>query len=125
MPAQAKCFMSRLRRSLLFFFSSRRPHTRSLRDWSSDVCSSDLDREGLWSGAHKPSRSPSSRQTSCGSEIGRASCRERVLSWAHDGLQLKMDYDAKAEELAKREVKRVRQTLYWLYDSCCHLCRVR
>src|SRR5204862_4547645 len=26
-----------------FFFSSRRRHTRSLRDWSSDVCSSDLE----------------------------------------------------------------------------------
>src|SRR5699024_12197163 len=29
-------------RSALFFFSSRRRHTRSKRDWSSDVCSSDL-----------------------------------------------------------------------------------
>src|SRR2546421_2220850 len=29
-------------RSGLFFFSSRRRHTRSDRDWSSDVCSSDL-----------------------------------------------------------------------------------
>src|SRR5205814_7353107 len=28
----------------LFFFSSRRRHTRCLSDWSSDVCSSDLDR---------------------------------------------------------------------------------
>src|SRR5438034_7244016 len=28
--------------SLFFFFSSRRRHTRSLCDWSSDVCSSDL-----------------------------------------------------------------------------------
>src|SRR5207249_7334632 len=27
-----------------FFFSSRRRHTRSKRDWSSDVCSSDLQR---------------------------------------------------------------------------------
>src|SRR5438874_12309059 len=27
----------------MFFFSSRRRHTRSLRDWSSDVCSSDLE----------------------------------------------------------------------------------
>src|SRR5216684_2079692 len=27
---------------LLFFFSSRRRHTRCSRDWSSDVCSSDL-----------------------------------------------------------------------------------
>src|SRR5208282_6313381 len=27
-----------------FFFSSRRRHTRCYRDWSSDVCSSDLTR---------------------------------------------------------------------------------
>src|SRR5690606_40225403 len=27
----------------LFFFSSRRRHTRFSRDWSSDVCSSDLE----------------------------------------------------------------------------------
>src|SRR6266536_480971 len=36
-----------------FFFSSRRRHTRSTRDWSSDVCSSDLgcrrpQRQTLW-----------------------------------------------------------------------------
>src|SRR5207245_6665341 len=30
--------------TLLFFFSSRRRHTRCYRDWSSDVCSSDLKR---------------------------------------------------------------------------------
>src|SRR5947209_15614830 len=35
--------------SFLFFFSSRRRHTRYWRDWSSDVCSSDLD--GLRDGA--------------------------------------------------------------------------
>src|SRR5699024_11531732 len=28
--------------NLIFCFSSRRRHTRSKRDWSSDVCSSDL-----------------------------------------------------------------------------------
>src|SRR3712207_7040247 len=28
--------------SVFFFFSSRRRHTRYWRDWSSDVCSSDL-----------------------------------------------------------------------------------
>src|SRR5699024_953467 len=37
---------------LFFFFSSRRRHTRSKRDWSSDVCSSDLNvlvnAGGLW-----------------------------------------------------------------------------
>src|SRR5438094_1758215 len=35
-----------------FFFSSRRRHTRSYGDWSSDVCSSDLDFEvaaDIWS----------------------------------------------------------------------------
>src|SRR5699024_12196250 len=31
----------------VFFFSSRRRHTRSKRDWSSDVCSSDLETEEI------------------------------------------------------------------------------
>src|SRR2546421_9674157 len=35
-------------RLLLFFFSSRRRHTRSDRDWSSDVCSSDLESIGIF-----------------------------------------------------------------------------
>src|SRR5207245_8685252 len=36
-----------------FFFSSRRRHTRCYRDWSSDVCSSDLAllTDGRFSGA--------------------------------------------------------------------------
>src|SRR5204862_4157080 len=34
-----------------FFFSSRRRHTRSLRDWSSDVCSSDLPTDNKGKGA--------------------------------------------------------------------------
>src|SRR5438093_6465566 len=40
--------------SFVFFFSSRRRHTRLVSDWSSDVCSSDLPRDcGLaaWSRA--------------------------------------------------------------------------
>src|SRR5690606_39501915 len=39
-----------------FFFSSRRRHTRFSRDWSSDVCSSDLS----WSGRAAPT-SPTAR----------------------------------------------------------------
>src|SRR2546429_6554091 len=36
-----------------FFFSSRRRHTRCSRDWSSDVCSSDLlIDDKLFRGAH-------------------------------------------------------------------------
>src|SRR5256885_10419825 len=34
---------SRVSLSVFFFFSSRRRHTRLQGDWSSDVCSSDLD----------------------------------------------------------------------------------
>src|SRR3712207_7691616 len=33
--------------AVFFFFSSRRRHTRYWRDWSSDMCSSDLRREAL------------------------------------------------------------------------------
>src|SRR5258707_11107562 len=87
-----------------FFFSSRRRHTRYWRDWSSDVCSSDLipmpptPTKCTW--RVLPSTAPPQRHRSWfrvpgagfvlvpGSanselrtpnpEIGRASCRERV-----------------------------------------------
>src|SRR6266536_3675757 len=39
-------FTNNIQKPLLFFFSSRRRHTRSTRDWSSDVCSSDLPPNG-------------------------------------------------------------------------------
>src|SRR2546429_5126897 len=38
---------------LFFFFSSRRRHTRCSRDWSSDVCSSDLGIEAQAHGADR------------------------------------------------------------------------
>src|SRR5699024_11337075 len=88
-----------------FFFSSRRRHTRSKRDWSSDVCSSDLRLEDLyrgWDGLHAgieifsrdvlPKLAAGETATyqtwdwhaaaggEPGPEIGRASCRERVKS---------------------------------------------
>src|SRR3712207_1650563 len=37
---------------LFFFFSSRRRHTRYWRDWSSDVCSSDLITDGQLTGPY-------------------------------------------------------------------------
>src|SRR5438105_11116691 len=49
---------------LVFFFSSRRRHTRSTRDWSSDVCSSDLRPTG---------RAARSGRGSASSAAGRAS----------------------------------------------------
>src|SRR5436190_9805275 len=41
-----------------FFFSSRRRHTRSLCDWSSDVCSSDLARVTRGIDEHPPDLAP-------------------------------------------------------------------
>src|SRR5699024_11680117 len=78
----------------LFFFSSRRRHTRSKRDWSSDVCSSDL-RSPLRTKANRLASSRLGANTSSPmlsqsgsctktlkdlSKIGRASCRERCRS---------------------------------------------
>src|SRR5699024_11614444 len=42
-----ECISSGVHVMFVFFFSSRRRHTRSKRDWSSDVCSSDLRGEAL------------------------------------------------------------------------------
>src|SRR5437899_9743848 len=85
-----------------FFFSSRRRHTRCLSNWSSDVCSSDLSGSNLYAGGEFTTAGGSavnyiakwngsswsalgSGMSSTvfalavsGSEIGRASCRERV-----------------------------------------------
>src|SRR6266436_7178208 len=46
----------RIKKSL-FFFSSRRRHTRCSRDWSSDVCSSDLQLSHGWC-LTRPATSP-------------------------------------------------------------------
>src|SRR5690606_39762979 len=40
---------------VVFFFSSRRRHTRFSRDWSSDVCSSDLTSHKFMKGSESPS----------------------------------------------------------------------
>src|SRR5437870_11402851 len=76
-----------------FFFSSRRRHTRWPRDWSSDVCSSDLNflRHGSaqngagergsligWQGDVAEDDADPAAIKWAGDEIGRASCRERV-----------------------------------------------
>src|SRR5215813_2444796 len=49
-----------------FFFSSRRRHTRCGRDWSSDVCSSDLKNGMLAHAACGPKGAERLRQRECG-----------------------------------------------------------
>src|SRR5207302_5361964 len=74
-----------------FVFSSRRRHTRFSRDWSSDVCSSDLcpskrlsgryAQTAVWTGSEMVVWGGTDDFTYFNTEIGRASCRERVLIW--------------------------------------------
>src|SRR5690606_40912138 len=78
-----------------FFFSSRRRHTRFSRDWSSDVCSSDLfSRAARSTTASRPRKSssrttaPACRRTSRRSEERRVGkeCRSR---WGAEQLKKK------------------------------------
>src|SRR3712207_8595265 len=57
----------------MFFFSSRRRHTRYWRDWSSDVCSSDLPVEG---GLRALAAVPNNLPSAVSSFVGRI--RERA-----------------------------------------------
>src|SRR5699024_11657355 len=71
----------------VFFFSSRRRHTRSKRDWSSDVCSSDLCVSRLSPGSGRRNvwlRLPSGSNASP-SWSGRAEGRIRACS-SSDGF---------------------------------------
>src|SRR6266542_765347 len=62
-----------------FFFSSRRRHTRCYRDWSSDVCSSDLERQGLV-------RSPLHEANMGKAEIREAAQELNLLNWDKPAL---------------------------------------
>src|SRR5690625_7494873 len=68
----------------MLFFSSRRRHKRWPRDWSSDVCSSDLilDPHLVLDGLEvrvqdAEARAGADLDTDADAEIGRAACRER------------------------------------------------
>src|SRR5438093_12498788 len=56
---------------LLFFFSSRRRHTRLVSDWSSDVCSSDLIRGSntTWPPGGAAHGRSTSRRSCAGSQV--------------------------------------------------------
>src|SRR5437763_10929785 len=79
---------------LLFFFSSRRRHTRYIGDWSSDVCSSDL-----WAPVWRfvASRVPDSLADDLTNETFRSEerrvgkeCRSR---WSPDQVKKKKEID--------------------------------
>src|SRR3989442_4442957 len=63
----------------VFFFSSRRRHTRCGRDWSSDVCSSDLCSASTHAARWRPTRSETTSGTIFHQSHTRR-CRRRVPS---------------------------------------------
>src|SRR3546814_3982158 len=77
---------------VFFFFKQKTAYEMRISDWSSDVCSSDLGRGGsrtvptACSRHSRWTRTIRCCTTTCGSclpgsEIGRASCRERVCQY--------------------------------------------
>src|SRR3989337_3924489 len=73
--------------SSVFFFSSRRRHTRCYRDWSSDVCSSDLS---SWKppGTRAPGARGASGRAATRSEERRVG-KEGRSRWSPDHLKKK------------------------------------
>src|SRR5690242_20798659 len=73
---------------LFFFFSSRRRHTRLTCDWSSDVCSSDLESLNCsLNSASRPYGAARHRRHQTGS-VSCGSAGEHALPGAREALQL-------------------------------------
>src|SRR3546814_4966135 len=85
---------------VFFFFKQKTAYEMRISDWSSDVCSSDLDRRGRSGTRHLRCRGSEAlcpapgteaakrilgprplRRDTTPPEIGRASCRERVCQY--------------------------------------------
>src|SRR3989440_9066714 len=81
--------------SLCFFFSSRRRHTISDRDWSSDVCSSDLN-AAILAASHLPDGKATVGFEVCVKHVAGATEGSRCLAAATlrevvDGRKLRFD----------------------------------
>src|SRR5215510_10122540 len=98
---------------IYFFFSTRRRHARWPRDWSSDVCSSDLDERGRWASNTKPepTSEPSAPAAATQQQLDPAQAAPQpaqpgseegpVPSWRHRELREQRD----AVELRNRQLE--------------------
>src|SRR5206468_6088736 len=78
-----------------FFFSSRRRHTRSDRDWSSDVCSSDLDHTRLILISHQINITGQITPVRAICDLARSKEIEAIVDGAHSFAQ----FDFKQKDL--------------------------
>src|SRR5690606_39545873 len=74
-------------RAHLFFFSSRRRHTRFSRDWSSDVCSSDLA-IGMMTRMKAPSLERPSIMAASSISRGISAKKPRIIQTTRDRLKV-------------------------------------
>src|SRR5258707_4441894 len=86
--------------SYFFFFSSRRRHTRYWRDWSSDVCSSDLESAAL-------SRTMSPSLVAVTRAIEAAQRLQKNWAALQTAEKEATDLTARAQRVARSEERRV------------------
>src|SRR5436305_6279879 len=99
----------------LFFFSSRRRHTRCGRDWSSDVCSSDLEVRGepdrtsypAWQGLAGSVRTGEPALHELSEELG-AVFSEGVEALTSRSEERRVGKEGRSRRAAKKSKKKVR-----------------
>src|SRR6266704_4416341 len=101
---------------LFFFFSSRRRHTRSKRDWSSDVCSSDLLDVGR--PQHATLECRGSQVGGEGIDLLRDECGRECLPGNH-GERVLRRYGSNGGRAEHAELMKL---LEIVLNSCCSAC---
>src|SRR5947209_11673412 len=105
-------------KSVFFFFSSRRRHTRYWRDWSSDVCSSDLARPRdlpRISGGHGKAES-----RSAGVLLSQA-VRRALAGWPSRSEERRVGKECRSRWLSYNYIKntrKLRDGKYWVDRVC-------
>src|SRR5207245_7083497 len=80
----------------IFFFSSRRRHTRCYRDWSSDVCSSDLGE--WWSAFHDDELNALEKQALDANQTIKIAAARLEQARASAALQIATQFPTRSEE---------------------------
>src|SRR5690348_18073776 len=107
----------------LFFFSSRRRHTRWTGDWSSDVCSSDLARSGWTLAAAGPDAGGAGLGVpAAGAAHRRGVCRDRLADPRERSVSDAGGSRSRSEE---RRVGNVGRSGWWRYDVKYERCKCR
>src|SRR5947207_14131454 len=100
---------------MVFFFSSRRRHTRSLCDWSSDVCSSDLPPMAIQLEAEEKAQAAAPQQEAPITVGGKAVSKEAAQALDKGNEAAKAKNYARSEE--RRVGKECRSRRWWYHEK--------